>query len=260
MSRIVLFFDYGLKSFTMRNLFVCAIFGTFLLFNCSNKSTDPQDIVDRSIEVSGGEIYNQLDLEFDFRERHYRIVRNNGLFQFERHFQDSTGMVKDVVTNDGFQRFVGEVLVTVEDSMATKYYNSINSVQYFVLLPYGLNDEAVNKSYLGKVNLKGQDYHKIQITFDQEGGGKDFEDVFVYWIRTDNYEVDYLAYSYLTDGGGMRFREAFNERMIKGLRILDYNNYKPNSRDIDLHDLDRLFESGELTLLSKIENKNVVVN
>jgi len=244
----------------MSKRFIWVILGTLFIYSCSNTSLDPQDIVDRSIEVSGGQMYNQLDLEFDFRDRHYRIVRDHGVFQFERHFKDSTGMVKDVVTNDGFQRFVNDVVVEVVDSMATKYYNSINSVQYFILLPYGLNDEAVNKSYLGKVELKGQDYHKIQITFDQEGGGKDFEDVFVYWIRTDNFKVDYLAYSYLTDGGGMRFREAFNERIVKGLRVLDYNNYMPNSKDSNVHDLDRLFELGELTLLSKIENKNIIVN
>ena len=36
------------------------------------------------------------------------------------------------------------------------------------------------------------------------------------------------TYSYIeSDGIGLRFREAFNERYINGIRFVDYNNYKP---------------------------------
>ena len=52
---------------------------------------------------------------------------------------------------------------------------------------------------------------------------------------------------------GLRFREAFNERYVNGLRFVDYNNYKPKSLDIPLTQLDELFQNEQLTLLSKIE-------
>jgi hypothetical protein len=57
----------------------------------------------------------------------------------------------------------------------------------------------------------------------------------------------------------MRFREAYNECYVNGIRFVDYKNYKPINKDADLFDLDRLFENNELKLLSKIENKNIVV-
>jgi hypothetical protein len=144
--------------------------------------------------------------------------------------------------------------------MAVKYTASVNTVHYFALLPYGLNDAAVNKSSLGEVTIKNKVYHKIKVTFSQEGGGEDYEDVFVYWIDAETFKADYIAYSYIEDDGvGIRFREAYNERMVNGLRFVDYNNYKSEDATMDLLGLDKAFESGSLKLLSKIELENIVV-
>lgn len=92
-----------------------------------------------------------------------------------------------------------------------------------------MNDKAVNKLYLGKVLIKGNEYYKIKVTFNEEGGGEDFEDVFVYWVQTGTFKVDYLAYSYAVNGGGIRFKEAYNERFVNGIRFVDYNNCKPEN-------------------------------
>lgn len=219
-----------------------------------------QDIVDKTIEVSGGEKYLNAEIDFDFRDKHYRSVREGGKFQYERQFQDSIGIIKDVLNNDGFQRFVNDTLTKIPDSMAVKYTSSVNSVHYFALLPYGLNDAAVNKSSLGEVSIKDKLYHKIKVTFSQEGGGEDYEDVFIYWIEAETFKADYIAYSYIEDDGvGIRFREAYNERFINGLRFVDYNNYKSEDITMDLLGLDKAFESGSLKLLSKIELENIEV-
>lgn len=217
-----------------------------------------QDIVDKTIEVSGGDKYLNAEIDFDFRDKHYRSVREGGKFQYERQFQDSIGVIKDVLNNDGFQRFVNDTLTKIPDSMAVKYTSSVNSVHYFALLPYGLNDAAVNKSSLGEVSIKDKLYHKIKVTFSQEGGGEDYEDVFIYWIEAGTFKADYIAYSYIEDDGvGIRFREAYNERFINGLRFVDYNNYKSEDATMDLLGLDKAFESGSLKLLSKIELENI---
>ena len=146
--------------------------------------------------------------------------------------------------------------------MATKYHRSINAVHYFSILPYGLNDKAVNKTYLGDVDIKGKPYYKIEVTFDKEGGGEDYDDVFVYWINKDTHEADYLAYSY-NEGPkdiGMRFREAYNRREVNGLSFTDYNNYKPTDSLATVYDLDSLFVANKLQLLSKIKLKHITVN
>lgn len=219
-----------------------------------------QDIVDKTIEVSGGDKYLNAIIDFDFRDKHYRSVREGGKFQYERQFQDSIGIIKDVLNNDGFQRFVNDTLTKIPDSMAVKYTSSVNSVHYFALLPYGLNDAAVNKSSFGEVSIKDKLYYKIKVTFSQEGGGEDYEDVFIYWIEAETFKANYIAYSYIEDDGvGIRFREAYNERFINGLRFVDYNNYKSEDATMDLLGLDKAFESSSLKLLSKIELENIEV-
>ena len=139
-----------------------------------------------------------------------------------------------------------------------KYSNSVNSVHYFALLPYGLNDPAVVKTYVGEESLGQKTYHKLEITFMQDGGGKDHDDVFIYWFDVDTYRLDYLAYKYYTDGGGMRFREAFNQRVINGIHLADYENYKPE-QPTELEKMGQAFESGTLKLLSTIALENVSV-
>ncbi|MDX1471028.1 MAG: DUF6503 family protein, partial [Flavobacteriaceae bacterium] len=184
----------------------------------------------------------------------------NGKFSLVRMFRDSLNLVKDELNNDGFVRYVNGEITVVPDSMAIRYSNSVNSVHYFSVLPYGLKDEAVNLKYLDSVNIKGNKYHKIQVSFDQEGGGVDYEDIFIYWINTKTNHIDYLGYTYYTDDGGMRFREAYNPRVINGIRFADYRNYKPKDSTLLFSKIDSAFENDELELLSTVDLENISVN
>ena len=228
---------------------------------CRQEAQQPgaQAIVDKAIYAACGDHCELATIDFTFRDRCYVSQRKGGLYQFERITHDSTGITKDVLSNEGFERYHNGALVRVADTMAAKYANSVNSVHYFSQLPYGLNAPAAIKKYIGDAVVDGTAYYEIEVRFSEEGGGKDFEDVFVYWIRQDNYQLDYLAYSYETDGGGIRFREAFNPRIVEGIRFVDYRNYKPASLEVRLQDLDSLFLQGELKLLSTIETEAVGV-
>jgi hypothetical protein len=218
-----------------------------------------QKIIDKAIERSCNGYCEKVSVEFTFRDRRYLRKRYGGSFEYQRITFGDHDTITDVLSNDGFKRFINDTLVNIPDSMVVKYSNSVNSVHYFSQLPYGLNDNAVNKKLLGNDTINNNIYYEIQVTFDQEGGGKDYEDVFIFWIDQNDLTVDYLAYEYFTDGGGIRFREAYNERVVNGIRFMDYNNYKPKSKDADLRDVDRLFEEGKLDLLSKIESEDLKV-
>jgi hypothetical protein len=245
--------------------FILIVMSVFIL-NCKNTDAEKltaQLIINKSIKVSGSNKVAMSTIDFDFRDRHYSAQRNKGKFSLKRlSVEVAKDSVLDVLSNEGFERFLnGKEAVFVEDSMKVKYSASVNSVHYFSVLPYGLNDNAVNKTLLKEVSINDKMYHSIQVTFNQDGGGEDYEDVFYYWINQDTFKVDYLAYSYAEDDGtGFRFREAYNERYIKGIRFVDYNNYKPNDTSVSLSDLPKLFENGELKLLSKIDLENVTVN
>ena len=238
------------------------LFSLILLFSCNEKreGISAQLIIDKAIDTSCSGNCESVNIDFTFRNKCYVSKRNGGSYRYERISSDSTGVTEDVLTNAGFTRHKNNVLIAVPDSMVTKYSNSINSVIYFAQLPFGLNAAAVKKELLGETHIKGEEYYKIRVSFDQEGGGKDFEDIFVYWIHKKNFTVDYLAYQYLVDGGGIRFREAYNPRVVTGIRFVDYNNYKPETLDVPITDLDILFEKGGLKLLSKIETESVGVH
>ncbi len=237
------------------------LFCLMLLFSCNEKgeALSAQMIIDRAIESSCKGNCEHANIDFTFRDKRYVSSRNGGSYRYERISSDSTGVTEDVLTNAGFTRQKNNIVIAVPDTMVTKYSNSINSVIYFAQLPFGLNAAAVKKELLGETLIKGEVYYKIHVSFEEEGGGTDFEDIFVYWIHKEEFTVDYLAYSYEVDGGGIRFREAYNSRIVNGIRFADYNNYKPETLDIPLTDLDALFEKGALKLLSKIETESVGV-
>ncbi|MEO0528166.1 MAG: DUF6503 family protein [Bacteroidota bacterium] len=233
------------------------------VFSCQEKEKEvlsAQDIVDRSITVSGGNLYEEREISFRFRERTYISKHINGHKVLKRITKNDSAEVIDVKTNTGFTRSMNDSLVQLSDSMANKYANSVNSVHYFAKLPYGLNDQAVNKEYLGETEMNDTVYYKIKITFDQEGGGEDFEDTYVYWFNKETLKPDYLAYIFHVDGGGLRFRKAYNERYVNGIRFVDYENYRAKDTDASIISIDSLYMKGELELLSKIELKDILVN
>ncbi len=245
----------------------------FCVFLVACESADPQieektditenpaqTIIDQCIAKHGGEAYSQMKLSFSFRDRTYKGSRRDGRFSYERLLvqEDGTTLL-DMLDNDRLIRKQNGTQIELSSKDSSAYANSVNSVFYFALLPYFLNDPAAIKTYLGTSSIKQQPYHKIQITFRQEGGGKDFEDQFVYWIHRDNYTMDYLAYNYLTDGGGARFREAYNIRTIEGIRFADYINYKPEPDTREVAKFDALFEQGLMKELSRIDTENIEV-
>ena len=219
-----------------------------------------QQIVDAAIEEHGGSKYEGSRVTFYFRDRHYIATRGEGKFQYERIFRDSSGAeIRDVLTHEGFYREVGGKRVALSTKDSSAYANSVNSVIYFALLPYFLNDAAVIKQYLGETTIKGAPYQKVKVTFRQDGGGEDFEDEYLYWFHKDNHTLDYLAYNFKVNGGGARFREAYSTRTSNGIRFANYRNYKPKDDNRNVAEFDDLFENGGLELLSLIELKEVRV-
>jgi len=222
-----------------------------------------QEIVDLAIQAHGGDLYSKARIEFDFRRFHYVSERNSDQYTYQRIFKDTLNnkpvIVRDVLDNNGLTRFIDETSMDLSQRKRKAFSNSVNSVLYFAQLPYLLNDQAVQKHYLGETEIKSQPYHKIQVTFEQEGGGDDYEDVFIYFFHRERNTLDYLAYSYEDGSGGVRFREAINPRVVNGIRFADYINYKPQDRSTAVQKMEVLFKEGKLIELSRIINENVEV-
>jgi len=236
----------------MRNIFG-VIITTILIAACNPSEQSTEKLIQNVIEYHGGEAYDSLNLQFKFRDKLYVLQHDGGKFQYERIFEDSTGReINDVLDNRGFKRFIDgeEAKLSAKDSAT--YANSVNSVHYFALLPYNLKDEAVIAHNREDVLINGRPYKTVEVKFEQEGGGTDYEDVFMFWFNANTYEMDYFAYSYQTEGGGVRFRESINREKVDGVIFQDYNNFKAD-KDTDLNKLPSMFENEELELLSTID-------
>lgn len=249
---------------------IYSFFILLLVLSCKSENTTASEsltgdiVVNRSIDNSGGKVFDSstaVTIKFDFRGIEYKSTYSSEGKVLRRHIYNENDTIVDLLKGDQFARYINEEIVKVPDSMIPRYSASVNSVHYFSVLPYGLNDKAVHKTLLGEETINNKPYHKVKVTFSEEGGGEDFDDEFIYWIDTQTYKVDYLSYSYAEDDGkGLRFREAYNERIVNGIRFVDYNNYKPETNTVGLVNLGRLFENKQLKLLSKIELEAITVD
>lgn len=214
-------------------------------------------IIKSAIKAHGGDLYNEASYSFTFRNKQYSFTNNNDSYTYSVIKEnDKKEAVIDVLENGSFNRTVNGNKVELSNEDASRFGESLNSVIYFATLPHKLSDAAVNKTYKGEIQIKGKNYDVIQVTFKQEGGGKDFEDQYYYWINKDTNTMDYLAYNYKVNGGGVRFRSSYNRRNIDGVLFQDYINYKAEV-GTPLSELPALFEKNELKEVSRIDTENV---
>ena len=213
-------------------------------------------IVNEAIKAHGGSLYDVANYQFVFRDKIYVFNNQNG-FTYTVHSIDSVGnRIEDRLINGSFSRKVNDVVVGLSEKDITKYSEALNSVVYFATLPHKLNDEAVKKEGVGETIIKGEDYDVVKVTFDKEGGGTDHDDVFMYWINKKSHYINYLAYSYSVNDGGVRFRSAYNPRTIDGIRFQDYINWEA-PLGTPLKELPVMFEKGQLNELSRIETRDI---
>lgn len=236
---------------------VLIFIGLFILVSCnkSEKRNDPkaQAIIEECVEKHGGKNYEKFDISFDFRKFHYRITKDSDKFRYERTTADSlNNIIADVLTDSSFVHTINGEKQTLSQKDEDKYREGTNSIAYFVMLPYKLLDKAVNLEYIGSMAISGQNYDKIKVWFDAEGGGKDHDDVFCYWINQKTKTLDYLAY----DNGGPRFRKATKRQEVGGIIFQDYENYEILDKSIKTYEYDKAFIEGKSKLLSLIEQKN----
>ena len=225
-------------------------------------TTDPQYIVDQAIQAHGSSVLHTAVIEFDYRGKHFIATRNNGLFSYERIYQDSTGNVREVLNNDEVFREVDGERVDLTEKKLYSIQETLNSVVYFGFVPLFLNDPAVVKKYLGETLLENEPYHQVEITFTQENGGPDYEDRFVYWFHKDTYTIDYMAYDFHINDGGTRLRKAYNVRTIEGVRVADFYNYSSEvlpQPGTPIETYGEVLEAGNAKLLSEINLENVTI-
>ncbi len=255
----------------MHRLFAFLVVVFFVLGSCEssvdqspNETPSARAIVDSAIAAHGGSVLDRAVMTFDFRGDHFHLRQKEGLFHYRRTATDSLGRsIEEGLTNDSLYRRVDGEPVSLSEDERASLDTRVNSVAYFALLPSPLDDPAVQLHYSGRDTIDGSPYHRIRVTFQQDDGGRDWQDVFMYWFHTDSYDMDFLAYAFglgPEEDPGTRFREAYNVRRIHGVRVADYYNYTSDTLAPDrLEQYPDLWAEDALDLVSRIELDSVEV-
>ncbi len=220
-------------------------------------STPAEQIIKQAIKAHGGKKYETAHYGFTFRKKQYTFQNNGEQYEYSVTSEKDGKTQKDVMHNAGMTRHINGQSVSLTKDEQNRYSQGVNSVIYFATLPHKLKDKSVNKKYIGDTSIKGKKYQVVKVTFDKEGGGKDHDDQYHYWINTETHLIDYLAYNYTVNKGGVRFRSAYNTRNVDGVIFQDYINFKAPV-GTPLIDLPKLFEANQLKQLSLIETENVI--
>jgi hypothetical protein len=202
---------------------------------CRPAERTAAEIVADARRVHGSAVLDTAQVRFAFRGDCYRLTPGPNGRTVTRVFRDTvqgeTGPLAVPLTESlgpegvttRFPR--GPLHRPPTDAEKRAVETRLNSVAYFAGLPYNLADPAVRLRRLPDATIRGEPYHSVEVTFEQQGGGRDWEDRFVYWFHRTRHTLDYLAYRYHTDGGGTRFRVATDPRTVGGVRWQDYENY-----------------------------------
>ena len=170
-----------------------------LSFACQSPKSKKVEEIINTVVVNSGFDSAIFSVNFDFRDHHYSLKQKPSFYSFSRSIIQNEIEVKDVMTpNQPLKRYLDGVPIKISDSIRGVYSNSLNSVMYFFQLPKPLQDPSVIKVLMSSIEINGYSYWTIKVTFKEEGGGEDYQDEYRYWINQNNYEIDFLAYNYLS--------------------------------------------------------------
>ena len=222
-----------------------------------NPPTKAEQVLAKAIQAHGGQGYEQAHYQFVFRDKSYTFKNEDQSYEYVRNYVDNGEEIQDILNNTTFKRTINGKEASLSAKDIAKHKEAVNSVIYFATLPYKLQDPAVKLAHKGTATIKSKSYDILSVHFNELNGGVDHDDEFHYWINQTTNRIDYLAYNYLTNNGGVRFRSAYNTRVVDGIVFQDYINFKAPI-GTSLIELPTLFEKEELKQLSLIETEEVV--
>jgi hypothetical protein len=214
-----------------------------LLVACEAPASPPQGdaealaLLERARAHHGSDLLEGAEVRFSFRGTPFTMRRDGGTFRYARTLTDDQGRtVEEVVDNEGTHRYVDGVEVPLDATEAARVHTAVNSVVYFALLPAPLSDSAVRARTLGADSVRGEPFDRVEVTFAREGGGADFDDRYVYWLRPADGQIGYFAYTYEPSPGdtsrtetGTRFRVPLGASRVEGVLFQNWQNLTADS-------------------------------
>ncbi len=218
-------------------------------------------IVDRAIAFHGGDLYrstSELDICSKSGCFHLRVRLDGGAYEHRVAGDVRGGRLEVRSTHDTLEAWRDGEPVAIEPGEERSYRDWAMARVYFPFLPYRLNDPSVLKQDLGTVDWQGRTLQRVKVTFEAESS-TDASDEYMYWLDPATGRVELFAYSYLTDGGGLRFRRAVDHRRVGGILFFDQENLGVEGEGLTVDRIDPAYVASEMRHISTLRLKNIRV-
>jgi len=219
-------------------------------------------IVDRAIAHHGGEAYEHSEASLDVCSKsgcfHVETRTLKNRFEFEVAGKAS-GRQREVSSAGGTTtvKIDGET-VAVDAAAKQRNIDWAMARIYFCFLPYRLNDPGVFKKDLGLTDWAERKLHRIKVTF-AAGSSTDASDEYMYWFDPETARLEYFAYTYDDNGGGLRFRRAINHRRFGGILFFDQENFGTEGAGLSVDLIDEAFVRNQLRHVSTVRLQDIEV-
>ena len=220
------------------------------------------DVVDRAIALHGGGVYRRSEtrLETCSKSGCSQVVAkaDGSRFDYTVSGKSQGAQLTVRATNDTVEVHRDGQAVVIAAHEEQSFRDWTMSRVYFCFLPYRLNDPGVFKQDLGLVTWEGRRLHKVKVTFEA-GSSTDASDEYVYWLDPQTARVEYFAYSYDNNGGGLRFRRAINHRRVGGILFFDQENLGVDGPGLSVDAIDATYVRDKLRHVSTVRCEAITV-
>lgn len=242
----------------MIKLTLCLALATLLVSCNSEPEITGQDILDRAIEVSGGEQFFHSTISFDASGMHYTMERDGHLSNFTAERQVDTTYYKATYRN-GYQQYFVNGVEQEESFSSRKFISSrIDGFLYLMSIPHVFDQTAVIVERMEDVLIRRKTYQVIHITFTKLPEDDPGNEFYLY-IDPETGFVEFSAEKFDLDGETNLLRKAFNPRTINGIRIVDYKMFTTSDTSMQLADYYKAYDIPNLTPLPDLTFTNVEV-
>lgn len=230
---------------------------------CGSGAPEPDlpDIVARSIEFHGGDLYESsaIGMTITSLSGSFRIeaTRNGGEFD---HVVINPGREdrperRVRLTNDGVSEWRdGEELpLDAENERRARAF--VDARVFFPLLPYTLKGGDVHFEDRGLEAWDGRELRRMKVTFTP-GSSNDADDAYTFWFDPETGRVEQFGYDF---DNGLRFRKATSFQRVGGVLFSDQENYAVDGGKVPVDTLTPEYVASEMRLLSTVVISDVTV-
>jgi len=244
----------------MKLLAYLILFGG-LLTSCKT-DVEPElngiQLLDKSIEASGGSIFNDSNVSFQIKHRKYQAYRNKHIARFSIETKNLNNEIHKATYANGFpEYFINNEKIPTNPNIQRYVNLRLEAVMYLSGIPHVFKQNGVITTRQEDVVIDEQDYFVLNITFPEGEGLPD--DEFYLYINPETFYVDFYAEKYKLNGNEPTFVRLYNHRIVNSLLFADYYTFSPKEDSTLLSEIHTFYSKKDINERKHVQYTNIEV-